>query len=69
VEISNDGDTETEHYDSEYEAASCFAECLQNTLAYTDNPFHRSGTVISIRKDGETILEYALPLDRPPCSS
>ena len=63
VEISNGEQTETERYDSEYEAALCLAEALEHILACTDNPFHRGGTVISLRRNGETVLEYRVPLD------
>jgi len=63
LEISNGEDTETERYDSEYEAALCLAEALESILACSDNPFHRGGTVISLRQSGETILEYRVPLD------
>ena len=63
VETSNGEDTEIERYDDEYEAATCFAERLQDVLVYTDNPFHRHGTVILLREGSRTILEYSLPLD------
>ena len=63
LEISNGEDTETRRYDSEYGAALCFAEVLESVLAFTDNPFHRGGTVISLRQGDETILEYRVPLE------
>lgn len=63
VEIRNGDDVEIERYDGEYEAATCFSERLQDTLVFTDSPFHRRGTVISLRRDGKAILQYTLPLD------